>query len=73
MMSNKTLTREQILREYNDVFTGLGCLPGEYHLEIDKSVKPIQHQPCRVAAPDETSSKAENKRPRKDGHNYKSN
>jgi hypothetical protein len=51
MMSNKTLTSEQILREYNDVFTGLGCLPGEYHLEIDKSVKPIQHQPCRVAAP----------------------
>lgn len=50
MISNKTLTREQILREYNGVFTGLRCLSGEYHLEIDKSVKPVQHQPRRVAA-----------------------
>jgi hypothetical protein len=50
MISSKTLTREQILREYNGVFTGLRCLSGEYHLEIDKSVKPVQHQPRRVAA-----------------------
>ena len=38
-----------IMTEYADVFTGLGCLPGEYHMEIDDAVKPVQHQPRRVA------------------------
>ena len=38
-----------IMTEYADVFTGLGCLPGEYHMEIDDTVKPVQHQPRRVA------------------------
>ena len=38
-----------IMTEYADVFTGLGCLPGEYHMEIDGTVKPVQHQPRRVA------------------------
>ena len=44
------LVREtDIMTEYADVFTGLGCLPGEYHMEIDDTVKPVQHQPRRVA------------------------
>ena len=38
-----------IMTEYGDVFTGLGCLLGEYHMEIDNTVKPVQHQPRRVA------------------------
>ena len=38
-----------IMTEYADVFTGLGYLPGEYHMEIDDTVKPVQHQPRRVA------------------------
>ena len=38
-----------IMTEYADVFAGLGCLPGEYHMEIDDTVKPVQHQPRRVA------------------------
>ena len=38
-----------IMTEYADVFTGLGCLPGEYHMEIGDKVKPVQHQPRRVA------------------------
>jgi hypothetical protein len=33
------------------VFTRLGCLPGEYCIEIDKNVKPVQRQPRRVAVP----------------------
>ena len=33
------------------MFSGLGCLPGEYCIEIDKSIKPVQHQPRRVAVP----------------------
>ncbi|CAH1244320.1 Hypp7262 [Branchiostoma lanceolatum] len=30
------------------VFTGLGCLPGECHLEVDESIKPRIHPPRRV-------------------------
>jgi len=43
------LTRERILTEYKDVFKGLSCLAGELHLEVDKSVAPVQHQPRKVA------------------------
>lgn len=43
------LTQEFIENRYADVFTGLGALPGEYHMEIDTSIKPVQAQPRRVA------------------------
>ena len=36
------------LKEYQDVFTGLGCLPGEYHIEVDPAIKPLQLAPRRV-------------------------
>ncbi|XP_035690003.1 uncharacterized protein K02A2.6-like [Branchiostoma floridae] len=42
---------EQIVEEYAGVFEGLGCLPGEYHIEIDKEAKPVQHLPRRVPVP----------------------
>jgi hypothetical protein len=29
------------LEQYSDLFTGLGCLPGKYHIVIDKSVPPV--------------------------------
>ena len=45
------LTLEYIVANYGDVFSGLGCLPGEYCIEIDKSIKPVQRQPHRVAVP----------------------
>ena len=41
--------KTDIMTEYADVFTGLECLTGEYHMEIDDTVKPFQHQPRRVA------------------------
>lgn len=44
-----SVEQTDIVAEYPDVFTGLGCLPGEYHIEIDSSVKPVQHQPRKVA------------------------
>ncbi len=49
--TTKELTREFILEEYSDVFTGLGCLPGEYHIELDPNVNPVQHSPRRVPVP----------------------
>ncbi|XP_070535144.1 uncharacterized protein [Ptychodera flava] len=45
------LTLEQIMSEYNDVFTGLGCLPGKYYIDIDPIVRPVQHAPRRVPVP----------------------
>ena len=36
-----------IFDEY-DVFGELGCLPDEYHINIDETVKPVVHPPRRV-------------------------
>ena len=41
---------DQIKAEYADVFSGDGCLEGEYQLEIDSSVKPVQLPKRRVPA-----------------------
>jgi len=37
-----------IIREFSDVFDGLGCYPGEHHIVVDTSVPPVIHAPCRV-------------------------
>ena len=41
-----------------DVFEGLGCLPREYHLEVDPSSRPVKHTPRRVAIPLKAELKA---------------
>ncbi|XP_038055799.1 uncharacterized protein K02A2.6-like [Patiria miniata] len=46
-----TQTKEQVLIEYKDVFTGLGRLPGHYHIDIDHSVSPTQNIRRRVPIP----------------------
>ena len=40
-----------LLQDYEDVFCGLGCLPGEYHIDVDPSVKPVKHVPRRFPVP----------------------
>ena len=37
--------RERILKEFADMFNGIGCLPGEYSINIDPSVPPVIHPP----------------------------
>ena len=37
--------RDTLVKEYDDVFEGLGCLPGEYHIEIVTKIPPVQHSP----------------------------
>lgn len=39
---------EQIKKEYGDVFTGDGCLEGEYKIEIKKEVEPVKLPKRRV-------------------------
>ena len=46
-----SLTKEQILHEYKDIFTGLGKLPGTYHIETDPTVKAVQNNPRQVPIP----------------------
>ncbi|XP_057709985.1 uncharacterized protein K02A2.6-like [Corythoichthys intestinalis] len=42
----KETVYEQLMEEYKDLFQGLGCLPGEHTIRVDKSVPPVIH-PCR--------------------------
>ena len=39
---------DPLLKEYDDVFEGLGKLNGKYSIETDKSVKPVVHPPRRL-------------------------
>ena len=45
------LSFDKLMRDFEDVFTGLGCLPGEYHIEIDPSIRPVQHTPRCMPVP----------------------
>lgn len=38
----------KLIELYDDVFRGLGCLGEEYHINVDKSITPVQHVPRRV-------------------------
>uniref|UniRef100_A0ABM0MBB2 Uncharacterized protein K02A2.6-like n=1 Tax=Saccoglossus kowalevskii TaxID=10224 RepID=A0ABM0MBB2_SACKO len=51
-------SKDNVIKQYNDVFEGLGCLPGEYKIEIDSTIKPVQHVPRRVPIPLKAKLKA---------------
>ena len=46
--SYQELDMKKITASYHDVFTGLGCMEGTLHLEVDKSVQPSIMPPRRV-------------------------
>ncbi|XP_072035931.1 uncharacterized protein [Amphiura filiformis] len=48
-ISSNEMTVENTVESYKDVFEGLGSLPGEYHIAIDKTVPPTKNQPRKVA------------------------
>ena len=56
-MSQATMPQD-ILTKYKDVLEGLGCLPGEYHLEVDPTCRPVKHAPRRVVIPLKAELKA---------------
>ncbi|PFX24019.1 Retrovirus-related Pol polyprotein from transposon 17.6 [Stylophora pistillata] len=43
------VTKDSLLKQYPQVFEGIRCMPGNYHLTVDSSVKPVVHPPRRVA------------------------
>lgn len=40
--------QSDLLAEYDDVFTGLGLVEGEYHIELSTDAKPTIHPPRKV-------------------------
>ena len=49
MPSKVNSTQEdELLKGYDEVFSGLGCLPGEHTIEIDHSFTPVVHPPRKV-------------------------
>jgi hypothetical protein len=37
-----------LIEQYSDIFTGVGCVPGEYHISVDKSVPPVIHASRKI-------------------------
>jgi hypothetical protein len=44
------LSTQNILRRYEEVTQGIGCIPGEYTLKFDSSVTPVAHPPRPIPA-----------------------
>lgn len=42
------MTKEDILVEYDDLFHGLGRMPGTYHIDMDETVRPVKRTNRRV-------------------------
>ena len=62
------ITKEYILKEYHDVFKGVGTLPGgPYHIRLKEQYKPVQHPPRSVPVAMQTTYKAELDRLTKEG------
>ena len=54
------ITKDYMLKEYSDVFKGIGTLPGgPYHIRLKEQYKPVQHPPRSVPVAMQTAYKAE--------------
>jgi len=42
---NVTSTSNKLIKQYHDVFEGLGLIGEDYRIEIDETIQPIQHVP----------------------------
>ena len=56
--TSKKTDVKNIFVKHRDVFEGLGCLPGEYHLEINPDVEPVKHTPRKITIPLKAELKA---------------
>ena len=39
------------LEDYPELFTGLGCLPGQYKIQLKEGAQPVVHPPRKVPVP----------------------
>jgi hypothetical protein len=37
-----------VIEQYANIFTGVGCVPGEHHISVDKSVPPVIHASRKI-------------------------
>ena len=51
MASQELPSRRVELEDYPELFTGLGCLPGSYHIELAEGAVPVIHPPRKVPVP----------------------
>ena len=62
------ITKDYIMREYSDIFKGVGTLPGGlYHIRLKEQYKPVQHPPRSVPVAMQSTYKAELNRLVKEG------
>ena len=46
---NLPITKDYMLKEYSDMFKGIGTLPGgPYHIRLKEQYRPVQHPPRSV-------------------------
>ena len=55
----ENVSSDSVLSPFADVFQGVGCLPGEYNIQLDKEGHPMVHPPRRVPVPKKKAMKAE--------------
>lgn len=65
--SEQTKSAEEILRQFNDVFTGIGSICEPISLEIDNSVRPVIQKARRVPVSMKTNLKEEIKHLEREG------
>ena len=54
LTSNESLVRRVELDDYPELFNGLGCLPGTYHIELSVDAIPVVHSPRKIPVPQGT-------------------
>ena len=47
-LKGEEILEEGLLNDFQEVFNGLGCFPGKYHIEVDKDISPVVHAPRRI-------------------------
>ena len=54
------ITKDYMLKEYSDIFKGVGTLPGgPYHIILKEQYRPVQHPPRSVSVAMQSAYKAE--------------
>ena len=53
------VTSDPILSEFTDIFAGVGCLEGNYSIQVDDGFRPVVHPPRKVPVPLRDTLKSE--------------
>lgn len=49
--SVKSVDYSELIEEYKELFTGIGCINSTYHIDIKENAEPVAHPTRRVALP----------------------